>query len=261
MILISKETFDDEHSKRDPDGFGKFAAYIQYIIRNFCHLCQKAFYGSYHLKRHFNTHHREVQELFTCNICHRGFGLKHHLKRHVLKLHAPIFYPKNLTSSKGSVCPYCSKFFCKVSMLERHITAHHKGTRLMYTCDICHRRYTLKSHLKRHFNTHHREILELFTCSLCHRGFTQKPSLKRHIHTVEAFGNVFLQLKRTNRYGAKNVCQYCNKTFYDYRNLRRHFKTQHNEVMELHTCFICSRGFSQRSNLKRHILTVHNITI
>ncbi|UYV60452.1 hypothetical protein LAZ67_1001188 [Cordylochernes scorpioides] len=57
---------------------------------NFCHYCHRTFYDAYNLKRHFNTHHSEIQELFTCDFCQRGFSLKHNLKRHVLNRHASI---------------------------------------------------------------------------------------------------------------------------------------------------------------------------
>lgn len=50
-----------------------------------CHYCNKTFYGTYELHRHFRIHTGEKP--YICNICQKGFSQIQNLKRHI-KIHS-----------------------------------------------------------------------------------------------------------------------------------------------------------------------------
>ena len=79
-------------------------------------------------------------------------------------------------------CKLCSKFFSRVSNLNRHIaTIHEKKTK--FKCHICNKCFGHSRSLTDHIITVH-EKLKPHQCSICANRFSQHSNLKQHIDSV-----------------------------------------------------------------------------
>ena len=99
-----------------------------------CETCHKSFPDRFHLKRHMDSAHSEVQG-FDCNIC--GIKVKRldHLQEHLL-LHA---------ADKSFKCDKCNYSTTR----KRNMTAH-KCRPKLFKCDLCGQMTVSKEGLRKH---------------------------------------------------------------------------------------------------------------
>lgn len=104
------------------------------------------------------------------------------------------------------------------------------------------------------FNCHlykHRAIAARYACPHCSKQFYRNDLFKHHIskHTGE-YKNLFL-------------CDYCNRTFVDKRNLLKHYKVHDDSFSEhpkvkTYSCHACEITYTEERCLKHHLKRIHS---
>jgi KRAB domain-containing zinc finger protein len=206
------------------------------IKRFYCDNCNYSCYFKTKINRHIQKHiPKSERKLFKCTEkeCPFECSRKDALKSHILTMHQ--------TDRKRSFdCRLCDKAFFNKSQLGIHTKAVHEKIRTN-TCSICGKSFFNAKDLSMH-ETRHFEKKE--KCSECDALFYCTVDLKRHIK---------------NRHTAPNIeCEFpeCGKKFHSNSKLKAHIKTRHEHLKDF-LCSFCDSTFSQYNNLKRHIDSVH----
>ena len=172
-----------------------------------------------------------------------------------------------VNNSKCKFCEKCQKSFKSSHNLKIHVNDVHLQIR-NYKCNECGRYFSQINSLKRHIELVHQK-LKKFKCKHCLKAFSQKVLMIRHIardhNTSEdtqmdnSLGETVIEPKDQPKIKVQNkthVCDQCNKSFLNQRNLKQHISDVHLKLKS-HKCDQCSRSFSQISTLKSHVECVH----
>lgn len=117
----------------------------------------------------------------------------------------------------------------------------------IHQCDICSFYAKTKAEISRHMNQFHAKELapteesldsKIFICELCTLEFPKRHLLNRHI-----------RLKHTAK-ERNYTCQYCDKSFYNNSNLKKHEESHGQKNMP---CEFCGKLFTCMNNLRTHL--------
>lgn len=231
-----------------------------------CETCQKTFHSEYYLKIHQETHKPDYEmRNYVCDLCNRRFLSRKMLRQHLLK---------HSGSTKVYKCTYCNKELSSNASLKAH-TNIHTGLK-PYVCEICGNGFARRNYLVVHMRTHTRE--KPYVCQECGAAFAQKTSLTFHMRQLRSHLNQntgapldficafcdkgfltdqILQEHMAKLHGegaSRIVCDICNKTFANRKNLRVHKQSHELSYEERkHQCDVCGKKFLTKSNLFRHI--------
>ena len=164
-----------------------------------CHICEKAFWHPWHVRRHINSKHKQIKPA-SCDVCGKSFDSERYLKKfhqcrgsHKCNFCNKSFTEKNFQRHKchkskiddGHLkCDVCSKSFTKEEDLIKHDCRNKK-------CDFCDNYFTIKvihRHMERCQQTMFpskqtdgitRNLKEL-SCDACGKSFNRKLYLKHH---------------------------------------------------------------------------------
>lgn len=145
-------------------------------------------------------------------------------------------------------CLYCPDRFKTASMLQRHLSASHVGTR-PFPCSKCRKRFMLSHHLYRHMRTtHNTEEQIILQCPVCDINYSQRDPFFEHCmeHALdtqicpmckfasesadEIADHIDLHSKSSMYF-----CDYCASIYMSEADLNEHFS-------ESHTNELCSVG-------------------
>ncbi|PRD22320.1 UNVERIFIED_CONTAM: zinc finger protein [Trichonephila clavipes] len=147
-----------------------------------------------------------------------------------------------------------------------------------YVCEICNKAFSERSSLRNHFRVHTKEKhyiakQRIFLCNQAclhvkqkqllkksNKSFTERYTVKTKIlnHSGHNFFNDHDERKelkgqfRIHAYRTHNTCEFCNKHFPRYGDLKIHLRLHTNGKPYIYE--FCNRAFSQICNLKKHFL-------
>lgn len=182
-----------------------------------CVHCGMNFVVKSNMQRHLNTHTGERP--FQCDLCPASFGQAIDLKRHKI----------SHTGVKPYKCELCNASFSRKNNLKWHKLTHSENAG--FHCNICFVGFSSTGDLKTHMRTH--APPKPYSCDICPSSFRLPESLNKHkmIHT----GEIPLRHKNNKQNASKEVnskpfnCLFCNASFCEKRNLKRHtFSVHHN---------------------------------
>ena len=147
---------------------------------------------------------------------------------------------KEILDLKKRTCPICNKVYARVTILKNHLRRH-TGEK-PYQCMDCGRRFSQASTLENHRRIHNGS--RPFQCKECLKTFTHQTSLKTHlrIHTGER----------------PYQCEFpsCRRKFADGSTLHKHRRIHNGE--RPFRCTYCDKSFTQSGNLRRHVTASHS---
>jgi len=166
-----------------------------------CNMCNMKFEKIQFLKKHINSHARNV-----CEFCDQDFARRRALVIHMKKEH------KVIKAETLYQCEYCDRQFAKKPSLIAHIINHaeEKGK---VACNQCGKFYTTSQELESHQEEHLKACK--YSCDKCQRSFKRKQQYDLH---MEGHG--------------KNQCQHCDEEFSDFKLLARHSSKKHNIIIQ-----------------------------
>ncbi|KAK7905078.1 hypothetical protein WMY93_017685 [Mugilogobius chulae] len=194
---LSSQSIKCTSCERSRSGDGRRRQRRARLEPHSCHVCQKTFISSAHLKLHLASHGKERK--FRCMVCDKNFKQKSHLIAHKL-IH---------TGERPFKCPECGKCFGRSAHLKTHRRIH-SGEK-PFQCSICGKSFTQKSGLMAHIPRHAKKKLSKsqkqqpptgpddLKCGVCCRTFVRSS---------------YYRLGQRLRKGYRPYhCRVCNKTF------------------------------------------------
>lgn len=215
-----------------------------------CPFCPKVFTKRETYARHVQRKHRvndedEVKEEsrslleniknettgeITCKECPLVFSSLNYLKLHMRRKHNALKEDFRLK------CRICNLSYDKIESLKRHIRRKHdKGS----YCDVCDKQFETRESYLNH--SHKRMVQE---CHICGLIFASQGGLCKHLRCTHK-----IQSPKTI------VCNLCNETFHDKRQLKPHYLKVHLKVS--YTCAFCHKIFKAKESYRRHVLIKH----
>ena len=194
--------------------------------KKMCLVCGKNF-SSDGLRIHMISHSEERNAI--CHFCSKTYKTTCQLKAHIKVIHEGI---KKIGNHKCHLCPYATT---NKQVLHDHILGVHKGIK-DHVCGDCGAAYFTKHGLTKHIKRVHEGLR--YNCLKCDKNFSEKNVLKHHMESVH-------EGKR------KFPCELCPKTFKDQTAMKCHIKTVHEGVR--YECGFCEKSFTQLPNLKKHV--------
>ena len=187
-----------------------------------CHLCEKAFWHPWHVRRHINSKHKQIKPA-SCDVCGKSFDSERYLK----KFH----------QCRGShKCNFCNKSFTEKNF-QRHKCHKSKIDDGHLKCDVCSKSFTKEEDLIKH-NCRNKK------CDFCDNYFTIKV-IHRHMERCQ---QTMFSLKQTDgitRNLKELSCDDCGKSF-NRRLYLKHHKCRNQK------CDFCDSYFTIKV-IQRHM--------
>ncbi|XP_066254689.1 zinc finger protein 699-like isoform X3 [Euwallacea similis] len=200
-----------------------------------CSVCEKEYVSAYHLQKHINTKHKELNQ-FVCGECGMSYTSQQDIQLHISQLHGTFNDNQIACNFCEADSDYAKYFFTQASSLEKHLRSCHSNQILStepgeFECQKCPRNFETKDALQNHIIQTHP-----FKCLKCDKTFTQKASLNMH-------------LKQRHSNSCKK-CEFCDKECNNLRSYRDHVMRKHGDCNM--PCDICNKNYSSSESLKQH---------
>lgn len=193
-----------------------------------CTLCGKMLSSQTAVANHIKWIHTDRKE-FKCESCLKMFATVscfewfipypyhpisssnffYYLQKGSLKEHCKIH-----SDIKQHICPICKKRYKTASTLTQHFDTH-AGTE--YHCSECGLRLNSKRTLRQHYLKH--SDVNKHTCEICKAQFKRTKAYKEHLIAVHTDIRAY-------------ACDWCDKTFTNGANCRKHKKDSHLEELK-----------------------------
>ncbi|XP_013383737.1 zinc finger protein 423-like, partial [Lingula anatina] len=197
-------TVDEEHLQNNKD-HDKVAEILH------CSRCKDSFATWNDLERHLiKAHSEKSPDKHVCPVCKEAFdssdALCTHIKGHAVMTSPsisddapsskrPRLTPKSVNlsvtekSGGDNACPYCSKKYPSLEVLEIHIHTMHEGKpTLIYDCHYCGAVFPSSYVLNEHIQlSHDGRTTPIFPCEFCTMDFTGSEALEYHMNNVHNF--------------------------------------------------------------------------
>lgn len=135
-------------------------------------------------------------------------------------------------------CDLCKRVYKSMKYMEKHRRTHFlNADRVSFSCDICHKQFTKKSLMKTHILIH---SAAEHSCPECLRMFKKMSYLKAHMGKSEFAVIESTQLFSSSRRLATHTgekkfqCPFCDRSFADSGNCRKHKLRYHSEEITAH---------------------------
>lgn len=193
-----------------------------------CNHCVAKFKDKYALKKHVNTHTKEVE--YKCNICPFKTYIQSSLYKH-----------KQKHKGMKSKCYICGKLLQDSGDLRQHILNIHEKLR-RFSCDIddCNKTFQKIGGLNNHKRSFHQK-LKPYKCNKCEKSYSLKTTLNTHIAAVHE--------KKTRYKCDREGCDY--SSFYK-TNIVDHINGVH-KTEDRFSCNICDYKTNLKSHFTRHM--------
>jgi len=192
-----------------------------------CEQCNYTCQGRKRLQSHVNRKHGETKESHVCHVCSKSLSTSQQLKSH-LQIHGDAEFK----------CKHCDKLFKVEKNLKKHIIMHHREKK--FICEWCGKSFSLKCHHDQHVVIKHTKNKN-FKCPNCGYQGATKYYLQKHMESHEE---------------AKLCCSHCGKTFRQPGALKFHTMTHTGE--RPYACPDCTYRCIQPYDLRKHFKTKHN---
>ena len=159
--------------------------------------------------------------------------------------------------SSKFACDKCCKSFTKVGNLTKHERAVHYCEK--HECVQCGLKFSRSDNLQHHIKVIHTDYCG-HECELCKQSFSKKSHLIRHrkvYHACEICSAKCCTTKQLQLHMKVNhpkfLCEYCQKSFPDNANLKRHQAGSFDKKgIWKNFCELCDIGFCSFLDLSKH---------
>lgn len=164
---------------------------------------------------------------------------------------------------KSSSCPLCSESFRYKSWLTRHIQTHAIGNETgkepakldnikpSYESYLTINRSTeISGRKKLIIEIEEKKVDVSLECPLCQECFPEKSCLRHHIEG-HALGD-----KTDDGNNRPFICTFCDKTYKQKFDLKRHIITKHTQDRP-YNCTSCKKGYFYKKQLEDHVAAAH----
>ncbi|XP_065087648.1 gastrula zinc finger protein XlCGF8.2DB-like [Ochlerotatus camptorhynchus] len=137
-----------------------------------CIHCDKDFTDLNNLRKHVNTHTREL--IYPCDICGKIFDRTDTLGKHRKIMHS---------DERNQICSICGKGYALKQSLTQHLKSAHSNVKTK-ECQECGMMFKFSNELKMHIIKHTKE--RPHPCPMCPKQFTRAYYLKVHIRSIHS---------------------------------------------------------------------------
>ncbi|XP_037299271.1 oocyte zinc finger protein XlCOF6 isoform X2 [Manduca sexta] len=197
-----------------------------------CHCCGSGFSNHRALRAHMYSH-----TLFHCNACGASFENRKCYKYHQKQCKRPGGPQEDVF-----ICDYCNIEYNRKPSLRIHMIQKHLNIN-PYVCQVCGKRASTMAHLKSHMKTHNatRSVFQ------CHCGAKMRTEVGYQLH------------QRIHSGERPYECETCGDRFLSASRRLDHIKRRHRGTADMpHACYKCSATFIRPWELRKHFVTVHN---
>lgn len=157
--------------------------------RIICETCGESFKSKYNLKGHVEAKHENIPGKHCCHLCEKRFRVSTHLKMHLWGRHGVKVegYQPREKGAGGDKwqCGVvgCRMLFSKEELLERHGKVVHGedgGKRGQWKCKYCGKEYFVKVKWEHCEKLHENKESRPEKCGVCGKGFPTRKYLQYH---------------------------------------------------------------------------------
>lgn len=168
-------------------------------------------------------------------------------------------FPSNDDKHNEAIASHVSESPSKDQSIEIAGTNQLQETKVRGVCNVCGKQFACRTGLKYHMNLHLK--IKPYECGLCHSRFADKRNLVKHIKTIDhsnytpraAKSKVIKATESVAEIDGKKIagtCKVCDKVFLCRTGLKYHMNLHLN--VKPYVCEICNASYSDKRNLNQH---------